>query len=160
EVHGADSTPPRTLTPEAVSETRDGHPSTLRRRLAGDLDNILLMALRKEPERRYASVAQLADDLGRYLEGQPVRARRDTLWYRGGKFLRRNTAAVLAAALTAVVLGLVVVGAWLFTSRGPIESLAVLPFVNVNADPNAEYLSEGLAETLMNHLSQVPDLKV
>jgi tRNA A-37 threonylcarbamoyl transferase component Bud32/tetratricopeptide (TPR) repeat protein len=75
------------------------------RPLRGDLDNIVLMALRKEPERRYGSVDQFSDDIRRHLEALPVLARRDTLGYRAGKFIRRNTAASIAAAL--VVLSLV-----------------------------------------------------
>lgn len=71
----------------------------LARRLRGDLDNIVLMALRKEPSRRYASAQQLADDLERYRDGLPVLARRDTLGYRTGKFVRRNRLGVLAASL-------------------------------------------------------------
>jgi serine/threonine protein kinase/Flp pilus assembly protein TadD len=62
----------------------------LRRTLAGDLDNIIAMAMRKDPERRYGSAQQLAGDIQRYLDGQPVIARRDTLSYRTTKFVRRN----------------------------------------------------------------------
>jgi tetratricopeptide (TPR) repeat protein len=69
-----------------------------------DLDNIILMALRKEPERRYASVEQFADDVRRYLEDRPVRARSDTLGYRFGKFARRNRWGVAAAALLLLTL--------------------------------------------------------
>jgi tetratricopeptide (TPR) repeat protein len=76
----------------------------LRRQLAGDLDTIVLQALRKEPGRRYASVAALAADLERYLEGRPVLARPDTLGYRTGKFLRRNLLAVGAAAVVVMAL--------------------------------------------------------
>jgi eukaryotic-like serine/threonine-protein kinase len=68
-------------------------------RLRGDLDNIVLMALRKEPERRYQSVEQFSEDIRRYLEALPVRARKDTLSYRSAKFVRRNTMATAAAAL-------------------------------------------------------------
>ncbi len=71
----------------------------LRRQLAGDLDNIVLKALRKEPERRYSSVEQFVEDIRRHLKGLPVRARRDTLWYRTEKFVKRNKVAVLAAML-------------------------------------------------------------
>jgi len=79
----------------------------LRRQLSGDLDTIVLMALRTEPERRYGSVEQLTDDLRRHLEGLPVRARRDTFTYRAGKFLRRNRLAVSAAAvICGLLLGL------------------------------------------------------
>jgi serine/threonine-protein kinase len=74
--------------------------------LRGDLDNIVLMAMRKEPQRRYASVAQFAEDVRRHLEGLPVLAHRDTFNYRAGKFARRHKAGVAAASL--VVLTLVV----------------------------------------------------
>ena len=60
-----------------ISETREGDPVTLRRRLEGDLDNILLKALRKEPARRYGSAEQLNEDLRRHLEGLPVSAVRE-----------------------------------------------------------------------------------
>jgi serine/threonine protein kinase len=85
----------------------------LRRRLRGDLDNIVLMALRKEPDRRYASVDHLSEDVRRHLEQLPVRARADTLIYRSAKFARRHRAALLAAALLAAAL----VGGLLSTLR-------------------------------------------
>jgi serine/threonine protein kinase len=84
--------------------------SRLRRQLKGDLDNILLMALRKEPNRRYGSVAQFAEDIRRHLDGQTVIARPDTFSYRWSKFIRRNklslglAAAVVLAILSGVVL--------------------------------------------------------
>jgi serine/threonine-protein kinase len=95
------------VTPDAVAEARGTTPERLRRRLTGDLDTIALMALRKEPGRRYASVEQLSDDVGRYLDGLPVRARPDTLGYRAGKFVRRHRAGVAAAgAMVALVAAL------------------------------------------------------
>jgi len=76
----------------------------LRKKLAGDLDMIVLMALRKEAKRRYASVEQFSEDLRRYLEGRPVIARSDTFGYRAAKFVRRNAPAVVAACLAGVAL--------------------------------------------------------
>ena len=76
----------------------------LSRMLRGDLDTIVLAALRKEPGRRYPSVAAFAEDLRRYLDGRPVLARTDGLAYRAGKFVRRNRAVVAAAGLAAVSL--------------------------------------------------------
>ena len=77
-----------------------------RRALEGDLDNMMLMALRKEPERRYQSVEQLSEDIRRYLEGRPVTARQDTLRYRAGKFIRRHKAGVgVAAAMVLLLIG-------------------------------------------------------
>lgn len=72
--------------------------------LRGDLDNIVLMALRKEPTRRYASVEQFSEDIRRHLEGLPVIARKDTFSYRTSKFIRRNKIAVAAAALILLTL--------------------------------------------------------
>ncbi|HST21710.1 MAG TPA: serine/threonine-protein kinase [Blastocatellia bacterium] len=98
------------ITPELVSETREGQPDKLRKRLAGDLDNIVLMAMRKEPERRYVSAEQFSEDIRRHLEGLPVIARQDTFAYRASKFIGRNKIAVAVAvaflilAVTATVL--------------------------------------------------------
>jgi serine/threonine protein kinase/tetratricopeptide (TPR) repeat protein len=88
-----------TLTPESVSSVRDAKPEKLSRALAGDLDNIVLKSLHKEPRRRYASVEQFSEDIRRYIEGLPVGARPDTLLYRAGKFVKRNRIPVGAAAL-------------------------------------------------------------
>ncbi len=77
------------------------HSSFIRHRssLRGDLDNIVLMALRKEPDRRYQSVEQLAEDIRCYLTGRPISARRESTVYRAGKFVRRHKLGVTAAAL-------------------------------------------------------------
>ena len=86
-----------------IADARSTNPKRLVRTLAGDLDNIVLMAMHKEPERRYASAQQMSSDIQRYLEGRPVIARRDTWSYRSSKFVRRHwlpvTAGVGAAAL-------------------------------------------------------------
>ncbi len=77
--------------------------------LRGDLDNIILMAIRKEPDRRYSSVEQFAADIERFLDGLPVLAREDTFGYRASKFVQRHKAAVTAGAgfVTALVGGLI-----------------------------------------------------
>ena len=74
------------------------------RRLKGDLDNIALMALRKEPERRYSSVEEFADDIKRHLRARPIVARPNTFGYLTAKFIRRNRIAVVAVGLIIVVL--------------------------------------------------------
>ena len=102
-----DAAPPRAVTGQA---TESAAVQRLRRRLSGDLDNIVLKALSKEPARRYASVDQLSEDLRRHLEGLPVIARADTLRYRASKFVRRNRAAVVAVVATFVALVAGVVG--------------------------------------------------
>jgi len=102
EVTGTDGTGRVKLTPERVSQTREGQAEKLRRQLKGDLDNIVLKALRKEPQRRYVSVEQFAEDIRRHLDGLPVIARKDTLSYRTSKFIQRNKLAVTASALFVV----------------------------------------------------------
>jgi len=87
------------LTGEALSRLRESSPEKLRRRLSGDLDTIVLRAMHKEPQRRYASVEQFAEDIRRHLEGLPVTARRDSWSYRAGKFAIRHKLVVSAAAL-------------------------------------------------------------
>jgi eukaryotic-like serine/threonine-protein kinase len=76
----------------------------LGRRLRGDLDAIVLRAIRKEPERRYATAARLAEEVERHLAGLPVAARPDSWRYRAGKFIRRNTVGVVTAAGMVLVL--------------------------------------------------------
>jgi eukaryotic-like serine/threonine-protein kinase len=89
-----------------IARQRGTSPARLRRELAGDLDNIVLMAMRKEPERRYSSVEQFAADIDRYLRGMPVLARADAWSYRAGKFLARHSLAVgLAVAFLALLVG-------------------------------------------------------
>jgi len=77
-----------------ISQARRTGLSRLRKALRGDLDNIVMMALRKEPERRYVSAEQFSEDLSRYLSGRPVAAQKDTLRYRIGKFTQRNRVGV------------------------------------------------------------------
>jgi len=83
----------------AVLDSNPPRPSAVAGRLDSDLDNIILKALRKEPERRYQSAADLAEDITRYLAGLPVGARPDTLGYRARKFIGRHAAAVTAASV-------------------------------------------------------------
>jgi serine/threonine protein kinase len=85
-------------------ETRSKARRRLKHKLSGDLDMIVLKALRKEPHRRYLSVEQFSEDVRRYLEGRPVIARSDTFGYRTGKFLSRNAAGVAVVAATVVLL--------------------------------------------------------
>ena len=92
------------IAPARVSAVRDGSPEKLSRRLSGDLDNIVQMALRKEPQRRYASVEQLAEDVRRHLEHLPVNARKDTFSYRASKFILRQRTGVAAALVVALTI--------------------------------------------------------
>ena len=86
--------------PSTAVVRRSDNPKSLK----GDLDNIVLMALRKEPERRYATVEQFSEDIRRHLEGLPVLAHKDTFSYRASKFVRRNKTGVIAAVLFALAI--------------------------------------------------------
>ena len=93
---------------EAIANARQTRPERLPRQLRGDLDTIVLKALRKEPQRRYGSVEELAEDLRRYLSGLPVNARPDSLAYRARKFATRHWVGLTATAsiFTALIIGL------------------------------------------------------
>jgi eukaryotic-like serine/threonine-protein kinase len=99
-----------------ISDRRGLSPQRLRARLSGDLDAIISMAMRKEPDRRYPSVEALADDLNRHLLGQPVRARQGDWRYHSSKFLRRNLLPVSGVAVAFVGLALIA-GVTLFQNR-------------------------------------------
>ena len=90
-------------TPEWISGCRSTSPDKLRRILAGDLDQILLKTLRKEPQSRYSSVQDLSEDLRAYLAGLPVSARGEAFGYRAGKFIKRHKLSLAAAVVFAVV---------------------------------------------------------
>ena len=89
------------ISPAQVSAARGTTPERLRRRLRGDLDAIAMMALRKEPGRRYASAELLGQDIDRHLEGMPVLAHRGGYWYRAQRLVKRHRVTAAAAALAA-----------------------------------------------------------
>ncbi|MFB3092823.1 MAG: serine/threonine protein kinase, partial [Dehalococcoidia bacterium] len=93
-----------TITAETISAARGASVERLHRQLQGDLDTIVLMALKKEPGRRYGSVEQFAEDLRRYAESLPVVARRDTVGYRARKFAGRHRVGVAMAVVLVVLL--------------------------------------------------------
>ena len=97
----SDSPAPGRTVRRASKAAGGGGPAA--RRLHGDLDNIVLMAMRKEPERRYASAEHLAADIRRHLGGHPVLARPSTFGYRAHKFIRRNAIGVAAAAAIGIL---------------------------------------------------------
>ena len=128
----------RTTTAPQATTTLDA------KSLRGDVDNIVLMALRKEPTRRYASVGQFSDDIRRYLEGRPVLAHKDTLSYRAGKFIRRNKVGVAAAALVLLSLvGGIIATAWQARRAEANQARAEKRFADVR----------GLANALLNDIA-------
>jgi serine/threonine protein kinase len=112
--------------------------SGLARKLHGDLDNIILTALHKEPDRRYSSAEALSEDIRRHLEGLPVSARPGTLAYRTAKFLRRHKTALLTAALGILAVAILVLG--ILTSLGIIPFAGKGEFVLTTDPPEAEIL--------------------
>ena len=101
----------------ALAQQRGSTPARMRRMLQDDLDNIVLMAMRKEPQRRYASAQQMANDIGRHLQGMPVNARPDTLIYRTRKFVNRNWVGVSAGAAVFILTGAFALVAYLQSQR-------------------------------------------
>ncbi|MEM7754396.1 MAG: protein kinase [Planctomycetota bacterium] len=93
-----------TITGEEIARRREMQLARLKRRLSGDLDNIVLKAMRKTPTRRYTSAEDLAADIDRHLTGQTVTARPPTWDYRASKFVRRHKAAVVVAAIVGITI--------------------------------------------------------
>ena len=169
----AEVTRPSThLAPEAGA-ARATTQNRLARQLRGDLDAIALKAIAKAPSDRYGSAAALADDLQRYLSGQPVEARPHHFTYRFSKLVQRRptewgaaAAAILAAAAftyaltrpprTAPGAATSVVA----VQPQPDKSIAVLPFLDMSEKKDQEYFSDGLSEELIDHLVHSADLKV
>ena len=110
---------PHELSAAIVSE--DPPPPSRWAKVPDDLETIILMALRKEPGRRYTSAALLAQDLHRWLVGFPVSARRDTWRYRTSKFIRRNRVGVAAGALFVISLAALSAGMYLQAQRAERE---------------------------------------
>ena len=121
-----------------LSRGRKLTPERLRRELEGDLDNIVLMAMRKEPERRYGSARALMLDVERYLQDRPVLARPDSLAYRTSKFLKRRRGEVIAAALVA----LFVVIQTVFSFRQIVAERDAAAAASVRAENAVVFLEE------------------
>jgi len=169
---------PSPPTREQLSASREGTHARLRKRLEGDLDAIVLKALRKEPESRYATVEDLSDDIRRHLEGLPVSARKGTTLYQSQRWLRRQRIGVavgvgLLAAVTSTV-GLLQTRSgtawrqwvasllWNNAAPGaqtprpaslPRRSVAFLGFKNVSGDPQWAWLSTAFSEMLSTEVS-------
>jgi serine/threonine protein kinase/Tfp pilus assembly protein PilF len=140
-------------------------PSMIAKDIDRDLDNIVLKALRQEPERRYGSVEELSRDLERFLQDLPVQARNETLLYRGRKFLKRNRVASWTAA-TSAVLALALVSGWVRLSSlntdadNSPRSIAVLPLANLSGNPEQEYFTDGMTDALISDLARIRALRV
>jgi len=162
--------------PSAVAKGR-----LSRSQLRGDLDTIVLFAMRKEPFRRYPSVTEFAADIRRYLDGRPVQARPNTTTYRVQRFFSRNKAATIQWAWAAgvFVLLLVAIAAVLrfspaarrfvgLSAQSPTppglpvidKSIAVLPFQNLSPEKENAFFADGVQGAVLAALAKVSDLKV
>ncbi|MEP6621696.1 MAG: tetratricopeptide repeat protein [bacterium] len=120
-VEGGTPRPSAVATGGAAEKTGESSVARLRKRLAGEVDNIVNQALRADPERRYESAEQLADDIRRYLDGRVVRAQPDSVVYRARKFSRRHWVSVTAATIAIVSLVGGAIGLGLQARRVEIE---------------------------------------
>ena len=163
------------VTPEEICEARRDKPSLsrLRRSLTGDLDRIVLKALSKQPEDRYGSAQELAEDIDRHLNREPVAACEPTFTYQLGKFIRRHKGPVITAAglvLMILIFGLVVFWYWKEEERARLETEEAL-FISdylVDAFKIGKPASEGTdvsARELLDRtipkleiLARIPDL--
>jgi eukaryotic-like serine/threonine-protein kinase len=165
---------PTLITPRLVAEARAIRPEELPRCLRGDVDTIVMKAIRKEPQHRYASAEDLAKDIERYLSGMPIEARRPTLIYRGEKFVHRHMESLATAMLIlAVSAG---VGTWearrLWKQRNFNEqqsstvhvrirpSVAILGFKNLSGREDTAWISTALSEMLTAELAAGEQLRL
>jgi TolB-like protein/cytochrome c-type biogenesis protein CcmH/NrfG len=147
----------------------------VRRQLRGDLDKIVLMALRKEPTRRYSSVAAFAEDIHRHIQGRAIRARPNTFAYVSQRFVTRykyRVAALVMLAALGITLGVVLLNYRAELNRRPSflsslssptmadKSIAVLPFENLSDDKGNAYFADGVQDEILTDLAKLKDLKV
>src|SRR5216684_2985892 len=131
------------ITPESVSRTRGGQPEKLRRRLKGDLDNIVLKALHKEPKLRYGSAQELSEDIQRHLEYRPVKARSSTLQYRTRKFIHRRKLEVLGSSVVLALAAGLAYSLWHPATTQEGDSIAVVGLMSRTSNAASEYVTEG-----------------
>src|SRR5205823_7230099 len=147
------------------------------RRLRGDLDAIVLFAMHKEAEMRYATVADLAADIRRHLARKPVVARHPTLGYRAKCLVKRNGSRLVASVAAVIVLAGVLFAFWARSQQNTREvgmpargvsapasdirkSIAVLPFESLGDNNSPAYFGDGIQDNILTDLGKVGDLKV
>jgi serine/threonine protein kinase/TolA-binding protein len=164
----------------ALALARCLSPERLRRRLVGDLDAIVMRALRKEPQHRYTSVERLVADIRHYLENEPVQARQGNWVYYTQRFVRRHTTAVGASAgfLIFVIAVAIVMSIQRQSIAAALERAthdreraekvsqfmldvfsAADPFTNFGKEPTARVLLDQAARTIQNDLTQQPEVR-
>jgi serine/threonine-protein kinase len=145
-----------------VLETEPAPPRLWNRKIDRDLSTICLHCLEKDPQRRFQSALELAEDLDRWLKHEPIRARRTGIFARSKKWVQRNlTAALLVATLAALV---TVVGWNVWKSdliRSPVTTgIAVLPFDNLSEQTGNDAFVDGVQDDILTKLARIANLKV
>ncbi len=143
-------------------ETDPIKPQVLNPKVDRDLSTICLKCLEKEPKRRYANAAALAEDIERWLRHEPIRARRIGVLTRGGKWLHRNPALAFACASLAALLVAIALLIWkpdLLQARS-VAGVAVLPFENLSDDKSNPEFADGVQDDILTKLAKVARLKV
>jgi serine/threonine protein kinase/tetratricopeptide (TPR) repeat protein len=164
----------------ALAHARTVSPERLRRRLSGDIDAIIMRALRKEPQHRYSSVERLVADIRHYLDNEPVQARQGNWIYYTQRFVRRHTTAVVASAgflIFVVAVAIVMsiqrqsIAAALERATHERESAeevaqfmlgvfsAADPFTNFGKEPTARLLLDRAARNIQSDLSRQPEVR-
>jgi TolB-like protein/predicted Ser/Thr protein kinase len=143
-------------------DTEPRQPSLWNPKIDRDLSTICLKCLEKDLQRRYSSALMLAEDLERWLQHEPIQARRTGVLTRGRKWVRRNpTSALLAASLVA----LAAAAGWIVWKsefiRQPVTTgIAVLPFDNLSNEKEHAYFADGVQDDILTKLGKIADLKV
>jgi len=145
-----------------VLESDPRQPRLLNRKVDRDLSTICLKCLQKDPQRRYSSALELAEDLERCLNHEPIQARRTGLFARGKKWVRRKPAIAAVITLSLALIATVGVIVWksdLFR-RPAAAGIAVLPFENLSNDKEDASFADGVQDDLLTKLAKIADLKV
>lgn len=169
-----DGSTPTRITPQQIAQARGIRPEELPRFLRGDLDTIVMKAIRKEPHHRYASAEDFSKDIERYLSGMPIQAREPTLLYRGGKFARRHKESLATAILILAVSA--AIGTWEARrlvkqnkvneqQSGTVHirirpSVAILGFKNLSSHQDTAWISTALSEMLSAELAAGEQLRL
>jgi eukaryotic-like serine/threonine-protein kinase len=133
------------LSPDDVNYLGSTNVTKMRRALRGDIDNIVLKAMAAEPQQRYSTAAEMADDIDRYLQARPIKAHPPSPWYRTYKFLQRNVLVVtLSATIVAGVLLGFLVALWQAEKAREAQVLAQTQFARANT--MRDFIFEALAD--------------
>jgi eukaryotic-like serine/threonine-protein kinase len=131
----------------------------VRRDMRGSLDKVVLKALHKEPERRYVSVEEMAEDIRRHLVGRPVSARLDSLAYRASRFAGRHSTYTVSIAVVAILCLLLGLMLGLSGKSAKLRtSVAVMPFTGQGM--YSEQIAEDITDGLIGNLSRLPQLSI